>query len=107
MTIPSSNPMSIPCIRHGHASTCDARLQSVLATAQANGQTNILTLLESLTDYDGQLWITWRTPAGRDAASAMLSQAWDELGGERGALHLVRSDDSYDYQSDCMNDASA
>jgi hypothetical protein len=98
---------SIPCIRHGHASTCDARLQSVLAKAQASGQTYIVALLEALTDYDGQLWATWRTPEGRDAASAMLSRAWDDLGGERGALHLVRTNDGYDYQSDCMNDASS
>jgi len=98
---------SIPCIRHGHASTCDARLQSVLAKAQAGGQTDIVALLEALTDYDGQLWATWRTPKGRDTASAILSQAWDDLGGERGALHLVRTDDGYDYQSDCMNEASS
>jgi hypothetical protein len=94
--------VSIPCIRHGHASTCDARLVEVLAIVRGAGLLDI----ESLLDYDGQLWATWRTLAGRDAGSTALSKAWDDVGGERGCLHLLRSDDDYDYQDDCMNDAS-
>jgi hypothetical protein len=93
----------IPCIRHGCASISDPRLIEVLNTVQDAG----LREIESLLDYDGQLWATWRTLAGRDAGSAALSQAWEDVGGERGALHLLRSDDDYDYQDDCMNDASA
>lgn len=99
--------VTIPCIRHGHASTCDARLVKVLAIVRSSGRSDIEAMLESLLDYEGQLWATWRTFACRDAGSAMLSQAWVDVGGERGALHLVRSDDAYDYQDDCMNDASA
>ena len=98
--------MSIPCIRHGYASTCDLRLAAALENVRSSGQSNIEAMLESLLDYDGQLWATWRTRAARDAASAALSRAWQKLGGEAGALHLLRCDDGYDYQSDCMNDAS-
>jgi hypothetical protein len=92
----------IPCIRHGSASTSDPRLIKALDSIREAGLPDILSLL----DYDGQLWATWRTAAARDAGSALLSQAWKDVGGERGALHLVRSDDDYDYQEDCMNDAS-
>jgi hypothetical protein len=94
--------VSIPCIRHGSASISDPRLIKALKIAQDAGLRDI----ESLLDYDGQLWATWRTPSGRDAGSALLSHAWEKLGGERGALHLLRSDDAYDYQDQCMNDAS-
>jgi hypothetical protein len=99
--------VTIPCIRHGHASTWDPRLVKALAIVRRSGPSNIESMLESLLDYDGQLWATWRTIAGRDAGSAAFSQAWEDVGGERGALHLLRSDDDYDYQDDCMNDASA
>ena len=99
--------VSIPCIRHGHASTCDARLVKALALVRSNGRPDIEAMLESLLGYEGQLWATWRTFVGRDAGSAMLSQAWEDVGGERGTRHLIRSDDAYDYQDDCMNDASA
>lgn len=99
--------VSIPCIRHGDASTADPRLIKALDIVRNGGMTDIEARLESLLDYEGQLWATWRTAAGRDAGSAALSQAWHELGAERGALHLLRSGDAYDYQEDCMNDASA
>jgi hypothetical protein len=98
---------TIPCIRHGNASTHDARLRQVLAIVQDGTQTNVEAMLESLVDYDGELWATWRTAAGRNAGSNLLSQAWEDVGGERRALHFVRSDEDYDYQEDCMNDASA
>jgi hypothetical protein len=98
--------VSIPCIRHGDASTADPRLIKALDIARGAGLFDIEARLESLLDYDGQLWATWRTLVGRDTSSAALSQAWKDVGGERGALHLLRSDDAYDYQSDCMNDAS-
>jgi hypothetical protein len=94
--------MTIPCIRHGSSSTADPRLIKALNSVRDTGLTDI----ESLLDYDGQLWATWRTLAGRDAGSTALSQAWQGVGGERGTLHLLRCDDDYDYQSDCMNDAS-
>lgn len=98
--------VSIPCIRHGDASTADPRLVKALAIVRNGRQPDLEGMLESLLDYDGQLWATWRTRAGRDAGSAVLSRAWQELGGEAGTLHLLRCDDVYDYQSECMNDAS-
>jgi hypothetical protein len=98
--------VAIPCIRHGHAATDDLRLVKALAIVRSGEQPDIKAMLESLLDNDGQLWATWRTAAGRDTGSAALSRAWLKVSGEAGALHLLRCDNLYDYQSDRMNDAS-
>ena len=98
---------ALPCIRHGDASIADPRLIATLERAQALGLVAPTTMLAALLDYDGQLWATWRDAPSRAAGSALLTQAWGLAGGERGALHLLRSTDDYDYQEDCMNDASA
>lgn len=95
----------IPMVRHGHASTVDPRLAETLAIARTLGFDPASGLM-SLLDYDGQLWATWRNAAARDAGAGDLSRAWEQAGGERGALHLVPTGEDYDYQEDCMNDAS-
>jgi hypothetical protein len=96
---------SIPMVRHGVASTTDARLAETLSIAQGLGVDPARGLV-SLLDYDGQLWATWRDTAARAAGAGGLTRAWAEAGGERGALHLVPSEEDYDYQEDCMNDGS-
>ena len=96
----------IPLVRHGEPSTADPRLAEALAIAQA-AEVDAARGLVSLLDYDGQLWATWRNAAARSAGAGGLTRAWAQAGGERGALHLVPSEEDYDYQEDCMNDASA
>lgn len=66
---------------------------------------DLQTHLESLLDYDGCLWATWREPRARDDFSSVLTRAWVHVGGERGALHLVAVNDQYDYQEDVINNA--
>lgn len=97
---------ALPCIRHGHASTEDPRLIETLERVHTLGLPKPTAMLTALLDYDGQLWATWRDAPSRAAGSALLTQAWCLAGGERGAFHLLRSDENYDYQEDCMNDAS-
>ncbi len=91
-----------PCIRHGERGIADDRLLRALGTLGGDAWQKI----ESLTDFDGQLWATWRRPDHRTELAPDLSRAWAAVGGDRGALHLVRIDEDYDYQEDCMNDAS-
>ncbi len=95
----------IPLVRHGHASTQDPRLVETLAIAYAAGLGADDRLI-SLLDYEDQLWATWRDRDARAAGAGFLTRAWTQAGGIRGALHLVPSEDDYDYQEDCMNDAS-
>jgi hypothetical protein len=93
-----------PCIRHGEKGIADARLLSALAAFRTGNGIALDDKIEAMTDYDGQLWTTWRDPADRDRFASALSRVWEQVGGERGALHLVRSDEDFDYQEDCMSD---
>ena len=95
----------IPCIRHGHASTEDPRLVETLARVRELGLAAPVNRLTALLDYEGQLWATWRDASARAAGSKLLTRAWEQAGGERGAPHLLRSDDNYAYQEDCMTAA--
>lgn len=95
-----------PCIRHGVRGIADARVVRALELAVLDRAGELSGAIESLVDFDGQLWTTWRSGAARDRLSGVLDRAWTAVGGERGTLQLVRSDEDYDYQEDCMNDAS-
>ena len=94
-----------PCIRHGEKGTEDARLLRALQTAASESGQPVEAELELLTDFGGQLWASWRSPQSRDLHGPSLTRAWAQVGGEGGALHLVRSEENFDYQEDCMNDA--
>ena len=94
---------SMPCVRHGHASTSDPRLLEMLAHAEKLGFVLSDNKLLALLDYDDQIWVTWRDEAARAAGSELISRAWEMAGGKAGAMHLVRSTQDYDYQEDCMN----
>ena len=96
-----------PCIRHGSNGIDDPRIRQALGEARAKTDVELDHSLLSLVDYDGQLWATWRSPQLGQQHGAALADAWADAGGERGTLHLTRIDDDYDYQEDCMNDASA
>lgn len=96
-----------PCIRHGSNGIDDQRIRQALGDAGAKTGLDLGHDLLSLVDYDGQLWATWLTAQLGQLHGAGLADAWAAVGGERGALHLTRIDEDYDYQEDFMNDASA
>ena len=95
-----------PSIRHGTSGIEDPRIKQALAEAQARGAIAVEEDLVSLVDYYGQLWATWRNAQLGQRHGAALADAWARVGGERGALHLVRIDEDFDYQEDCMNEAA-
>lgn len=97
---------SLPCIRHGSSGIDDPRIKRALAQTRDTGGAAIEKHLVSLVDYDGQLWATWRHAQLGQRYGATLADAWSRAGGERGALHLVRIEEDFDYQEDCMNDAT-
>ena len=96
-----------PCIRHGTSGIEDRRIRQALAEARDRGAIAVEHDLVSLVDYDGQLWATWRNAQLGQRHGAALADAWARVGGDRGALHLVRIDEDFDYQEDCMNEAAA
>ena len=98
--------ISPPCIRHGTSGIDDLRIKQALADMRDLQGAAIEHDLVSLVDYDGQLWATWRTAQIGQRHGAALADAWARAGGERGALHLVRIEEDFDYQEDCMNDAT-
>ena len=95
-----------PCIRHGTRGIQDPRIKQALAAARDRGGVTVEHDLVSLVDYDGQLWATWRNAQLGQSYGPALADAWSQVGGERGALHLVRIDEDFDYQEDCMNEAA-
>ena len=95
-----------PCIRHGTSGIADSRITQALADARDRGGIAVENNLLSLVDYDGQLWATWANAQLGQRHGPALADAWAQAGGERGALHLVRIDEDFDYQEDCMNDAA-
>lgn len=96
-----------PCTRHGVRGTADPRIMAVLEASSRVAGESLAGRIESMIDFDDQLWTTWRSPEDRAAAARHVDHAWTECGGKRGTLHLVRSDDDYDYQEDCMNEAAS
>jgi hypothetical protein len=96
-----------PCIRHGIRGTADARVMAALEESSRAAGERLNGRIESMVDFDDQLWTTWRSPDDRTAFSALVDHAWAEGSGSRGTLHLIRSDEDYDYQEDCMNAAAA
>lgn len=98
--------ISPPCIRHGTNGINDPRIRHALAATPDAEGTAIEKHLVSLVDYDGQLWATWRSAHLGQRHGAALADAWSRAGGERGVLNLVRIDEDFDYQEDCMNDAA-
>ena len=95
-----------PCIRHGTSGIEDPRIRQALAAAREQSGIALENDLVSLVDYDGQLWATWRNAQLGQRHGAALAEAWSKAGGERGALHLVRIDEDFDYQEDCMSEAA-
>jgi hypothetical protein len=95
--------METPCTRHDRAGIGDPRLRAVLADANTRAGRDLSPVLRSLYDYDDHLLVTWRDRAARLAFSAMLTDAWHERVADGRILHLIPSDDGYDYQEDVVD----
>ena len=96
-----------PCIRHGVRGTCDPRVVEAFEAGTRQAGESLVGRIESMVDFDGQLWTTWNSVTDRESFKAPLDRAWIASGGARGSLHLVRCNDDYDYQEDCMNEAAS
>ncbi len=94
-----------PCTKHGVRGTADPRILAALEASSRVAGVHLAERIESMIDFDGQLWTTWRSSQDLAAAARYVDQAWTEVIYNRGTLHLVRSDADYDYQEDCMNEA--
>lgn len=94
-----------PCIKHGVRGTADPRILAALEASTRVAGSQLAERIESMIDFDGQLWTTWRSTQDIAAAARYVDDAWTEVNTNRGTLHLVRSDADYDYQEDCMNEA--
>jgi hypothetical protein len=96
-----------PCIKHGIRGIADARVVAVLDAGSRAAGVPLAGPIESMIDFDGQLWTTWRSDADRDTLARHIDLAWAQYEDGRGTLHLIRIDDDYDYQEDCMNEAAS
>lgn len=98
--------MKPPCTRHDRAGTDDPRLRAVLADASARAGQDLSPVLRSLYDHDEQLLVTWRDCMARMAFSTMLTTAWRDHSEGGQILHLIPSDDGYDYQEDVVDNGA-
>lgn len=97
---------SVPCTRHDQAGTDDPILRAVLAEASRRAGRNLDPLIRALYNYDGQLLATWRDPAAREVGAEALTGAWQERMGETRILHLVPTEEDYDYQEDVVDNGA-
>jgi predicted restriction endonuclease len=95
-----------PCIRHDRAGVDDPRLRDVLADASARAGRDLSLVLRSLYDYDDNLLASWRDHAARLAFSGTLTAAWRDRVEEGRILHLILSNDGYDYQEDVVDNGA-
>jgi hypothetical protein len=95
----------IPCTRHGEAGVRDARLVELLTAAQKQVDSSLAPYLRSLHYFNGQLWATWKDDASRSKFARTIDLAWRALPETGPTVHLIPSDESYDYQENVMNNA--
>jgi hypothetical protein len=96
---------AIPCIRHGEPGVRDARLLELLSEAQNRVPVDLSLHLRALTCFNGQLWCTWKDAAARSKLARVIDKVWKGLGESGSTMHLVPSDEPYDYQEEVMNNA--
>jgi hypothetical protein len=94
---------SVPCTRHGEAGVRDERLVELLTAAQRCVDANLASHLSSLHYFNGQLWVTWKDDASRSTFARTIDQTWRALSETGPTVHLIPSDESYDYQENVMN----
>jgi len=97
----------VPCTRHGAKGVHDERLIELLALAQKRMGLSPVPHLRSLHYFNGQLWATWKDAATRAKFARAVDEAWKELPESGPTLHLVPSDDAYDFQENVMNNADS
>jgi hypothetical protein len=96
---------AIPCIRHGEPGVRDPRLLELLSEAQHQTAVDLSLHLRALTYFNGQLWCTWTDETARSKFARALDKVWAGLGESGSTMHLVPSDEPYDYQEEVMNNA--
>jgi hypothetical protein len=95
----------VPCVRHGEPGVRDEALLRLLAATQTRVSVDISLHLRLLTYFHEQLWCTWKDTAARSKFARVVDDAWKALGESGPTIHLVPSDQSYDYQEEIMNNA--
>lgn len=95
----------IPCTRHGANGVRDERLIELLSLTQKHMGFSPVPHLRSLHYFNGQLWATWKDEAAREKFARTVDAAWLELPESGPTLHLVPSDEAYDFQENVMNNA--
>jgi len=95
------------CVRHDEPGTGNKRLREIVLEANRRAAQELSDQLASLYDYDGHLIATWRTTEGRRLHAHALSCAWQARMGDRPVLHLVPSQDDYDFIEDVMDSPPA
>lgn len=95
--------MTTPCIKFDQPGAADDRLRQALRAASELAKTDLGDHLDSLYDYDGQLWATWRSSTPRENHAGALTRAWVDLAGASRVVHLLSLDDQYDYQEDVLD----
>jgi hypothetical protein len=97
----------IPCTRHGEVGVRDTRLVELLTAAQKHVDSCLASNLSSLHYFNGQLWATWKDDASRAQFARTIDRTWQALPENGPTVHLIPSDESYDFQEDVMNNADA
>lgn len=95
-----------PCTRHDRPGAEDADLRDVLGEASRRAGRDCGPLLRALSNYDGRLLATWRDAAARQISRQALGDAWKDRTGDGTVLHLVPSDEEYDYQEDVVDNGA-
>ena len=96
----------IPCTRHDRPGADDPLLREILADASHRAGRDLGGELVALYDYAGQLLASWRDAAARAASSNALGAAWRSRMGDASLLHLVPSEEDYDYQEDVVDNGA-
>jgi hypothetical protein len=98
--------METPCIRHDRVGTDNPLLREILADAGTRTAADLNPFVRALYDYDGHLLATWRNTDARERYAGALTAAWRARMGGSSILHLVPSDDDYDYQEDVVDNGA-
>lgn len=83
----------------------DRRLLELLSEAQNHVAVDLSLHLRALTYFNGQLWCTWMDETARSNFARAIDKVWTGLGESGSTMHLVPSDEPYDYQEEVMNNA--
>ncbi len=97
---------SVPCTRYDRSGTDDPVLREVLRDAGVRAGRDLSPYLRALYTHNDELIATWRARPDRATWSEMLSAAWRDKVGESRILHLIPTDDDYDFQEDVVDNGA-